>query len=56
MSSQRRTMGSGACCHLEVRREVRVRALEGERSGGGNSVLWERVDTMVTSVVRDQGL
>ena len=41
-------MGSGVWCHFEERRPaVRVRALEGERSGGGNSVLWERVDTMV---------
>ena len=35
------------CCHLERERGERVRAFEGVASGGGNSDLWARVDTIV---------
>lgn len=40
-------MGEGLCCHLERERGERVRAFEGVASGGGNSDLWARVDTIV---------
>ena len=42
-------MGFGVWCHFPPRREVRVRALDGEGSGGGKSLLWERVDTMIAA-------
>ena len=45
--SQRSAIGEGMCCHLERERGERVRAFEGVASGGGNSDLWARVDTIV---------
>ncbi len=35
------------CCHLERERGDRVRAFEGVASGGGNSDLCARVETIV---------
>ena len=35
------------CCHLERERGERVRAFEGVASGGGNSDLCARVETIV---------
>lgn len=52
--SQRRVVVEGVWVQLPLRVErgvVRVRALEGERSGGGKEEGWLRVDTMAFVVV-----
>ena len=41
------------CCHLERERGERVRAFDGVASGGGNSDLWARVDTIVVGQACD---
>ena len=45
--SQRSAIGEGTCCHLERERGERVRTFEGVASGGGNSDLCARVETIV---------
>lgn len=50
--SQRRVVNVGVWVQLPLRveRGVRVRVLEGERSGGGKEEGWLRVETIVVCV------